>query len=61
VNTVAIPMADFSLGIDHPKPIELAGQRVAPNICWEDAFGEEIIRQLPEATLLVTSRTSRVR
>jgi apolipoprotein N-acyltransferase len=26
---------------------------VAPNICWEDAFGEEIIRQLPEATLLV--------
>jgi apolipoprotein N-acyltransferase len=53
VNTVAIPMADFSLGTDHPKPLELAGQRVAPNICWEDAFGEEIIRQLPEATLLV--------
>ena len=53
VNTVAIPMADFSLGTDHPKPLDLAGQRVAPNICWEDAFGEEIIRQLPEATLLV--------
>jgi apolipoprotein N-acyltransferase len=53
VNTVAIPMADFSLGTDHPKPLGLAGQRVAPNICWEDAFGEEIIRQLPEATLLV--------
>jgi len=53
VNTVAIPMADFSLGTDHPKPLDLAGQRVAPNICWEDAFGEEIIRQLPDATLLV--------
>jgi len=53
VNTVAIPMADFSLGTSHPKPLALAGQRVAPNICWEDAFGEEIIRQLPEATLLV--------
>jgi apolipoprotein N-acyltransferase len=53
VNTVAIPMADFSLGREDPKPLALAGQRVAPNICWEDAFGEEIIRQLPEATLLV--------
>jgi len=53
VNTVAIPMSDFSLGSDHPRPLALAGQRVAPNICWEDAFGEEIIRQLPEATLLV--------
>jgi apolipoprotein N-acyltransferase len=53
VKTVAIPMSDFSLGKENPKPLALAGQRVAPNICWEDAFGEEIIRQLPEATLLV--------
>jgi apolipoprotein N-acyltransferase len=53
VNTVAIPMSDFSLGTENPKPLDLAGQKVAPNICWEDAFGEEIIRQLPEATLLV--------
>ena len=53
VKTVAIPMSDFSLGEERPKPLSLAGQRVAPNICWEDAFGEEIIRQLPEATLLV--------
>jgi len=53
VKTVAIPMSDFSLGKENPQPLSLAGQRVAPNICWEDAFGEEIIRQLPEATLLV--------
>jgi apolipoprotein N-acyltransferase len=53
VNTVAIPMSDFSLGTANPKPLGLAGQQVAPNICWEDAFGEEIIRQLPQATLLV--------
>jgi apolipoprotein N-acyltransferase len=26
---------------------------VAVNICYEDLFGEEIIRQLPEASLLV--------
>jgi apolipoprotein N-acyltransferase len=53
VETVSIPLGDFSRGPTHPKPLALAGQRVAPNICYEDAFGEEIIRQLPEATLLV--------
>ena len=53
VKTFAIPLSNFSLGPEHPRPLALAGQRVAPNICWEDAFGEEIIRQLPEATLLV--------
>jgi len=53
VKTFAIPLSNFSLGSKNPKPLALAGQRVAPNICWEDAFGEEIIRQLPEATLLV--------
>jgi apolipoprotein N-acyltransferase len=53
VRTLKIPLSDFSLGQKNPRPLALAGQRVAPNICWEDAFGEEIIRQLPEATLLV--------
>jgi len=53
VKTFAIPLSDFSSGPANPKPLALAGQLVAPNICWEDAFGEEIIRQLPEATLLV--------
>jgi apolipoprotein N-acyltransferase len=53
VRTLAIPLADFSLGPENPRPLALAGQLIAPNICWEDAFGEEIIRQLPEATLLV--------
>ncbi len=53
VKTFAIPLSDFSLGPEHPRALALAGQLVAPNICWEDAFGEEIIRQLPEATLLV--------
>jgi len=47
------PALGFFPGSKNPKPLALAGQRVAPNICWEDAFGEEIIRQLPEATLLV--------
>lgn len=31
----------------------VAGQRVAPNICYEDLFGEELLAALPDATLLV--------
>jgi apolipoprotein N-acyltransferase len=52
VNVLAIPLQDFNRGGTDQRPLEVAGQRVAVNICYEDAFGEEIIRQLPEATLL---------
>jgi len=47
-----IPLSDFSAGGRNQQPLVVAGQRVAVNVCYEDAFGEEIIRQLPEATLL---------
>ena len=53
VGVLAIPLQDFSRGPSDPKPLEIAGQRVAVNVCYEDVFGEEIIRQLPAATLLV--------
>ena len=53
VSVLAIPLQDFSRGGEDQRPLVIAGQRVAVNICYEDAFGEEIIRQLPEATLLV--------
>ncbi len=52
VNVLAIPLQDFSRGGEDQRPLAVAGQRVAVNICYEDAFGEEIIRQLPEATVL---------
>ena len=48
-----IPMSDFTAGSPHQPPLELHGQRVAVNICYEDSFGEEIITALPAATLLV--------
>jgi apolipoprotein N-acyltransferase len=53
VGVLAIPLQDFSRGSTDQRPLEVAGQRVAMNICYEDVFGEEIIRQLPAATLLV--------
>ena len=53
VRVLSIPLADFSLGATDQRPMAIAGQRVAINVCYEDAYGAEIIRQLPEATLLV--------
>ena len=52
MNLLHIPMSDFSPGAQVQKPMRVAGQKIAVNICYEDVFGEEIIRQLPEATML---------
>jgi len=52
-NMLDIPMDDLARGDARQPPLSVAGQRVAANICYEDVFGEEIIRALPEATLLV--------
>ena len=52
INVLRIPLSDFSRGGLDQQPMHLAGQKVAVNICYEDVFGEEIIKQLPEATLL---------
>jgi len=50
---VSIPMADQTRGVAHQPPLQLGGQKVAVNICYEDVFGEELIRSLPEATLML--------
>ncbi|HEY5899137.1 MAG TPA: apolipoprotein N-acyltransferase [Burkholderiales bacterium] len=50
---VNIPMSDFSSGSADQALLAAAGQTIAPNICYEDAFGDEIARRLPAATLLV--------
>ena len=48
-----IPLSDFSPPADDPRPMQIAGHKVAINICYEDAFGAEIAAQLPDAELLV--------
>jgi len=47
-----IPMGDLARGGKLQTPLDVVGQHVAVNICYEDAFGEEVIRALPQATLL---------
>lgn len=49
----SIPMSDQTRGAPDQAPMVLDGQQVALNICYEDLFGAEIIRALPQATLLL--------
>jgi apolipoprotein N-acyltransferase len=53
VDFMQVPMSDFSAGPAVQPPLAVAGQRAGISICYEDAFGEEVIRELPQATLLV--------
>ncbi|MDR1935622.1 MAG: apolipoprotein N-acyltransferase [Candidatus Accumulibacter sp.] len=48
-----IPMSSFTPGEKTQAPFLIDEQKIAVNICYEDAFGEEIIRALPDATLLL--------
>lgn len=50
-----IPLSNFAPGEATQRPLALAGEQLAVNICYEDVFGAEIIRQLPQATLLVNA------
>lgn len=53
VSVLSIPLQDFSRGGAEQQPLRVGGLRVAVNVCYEDVFGEEIIRQLPAANVLV--------
>jgi apolipoprotein N-acyltransferase len=53
IEVLHVPLSDFARGDAKQAPLAVGGQRVAANICYEDAFGEEIIRQLPAASVLV--------
>ncbi|MBW6475535.1 MAG: apolipoprotein N-acyltransferase [Chromatiales bacterium] len=48
-----LPMSSFSRGERWQPLLQAAGQPIAASVCYEDAFGEELIDFLPEATLLV--------
>jgi len=50
---LAIPLADQTPGPPDQAPFDAAGQRLAVNICYEDAFGAELIPSARNATLLV--------
>lgn len=49
----SIPLSDFTAGATQQAPLILGEQKIAPNICYEDLFGEELLTALPAATLLI--------
>ncbi|MEO5703333.1 MAG: apolipoprotein N-acyltransferase [Gammaproteobacteria bacterium] len=50
-----LPMSGFSPGLRDQRLLQVAGHKVGISICYEDVFGEEVIHNLPEASLLVNA------
>jgi apolipoprotein N-acyltransferase len=50
---MSLPYSDFARGGDAQPPLEILGQHIGVSICYEDAFGDELIGVLNRATLLV--------
>lgn len=50
---MSLPYSDFARGSDAQPPLEILDQHIGVSICYEDAFGDELIGVLDRATLLV--------
>ena len=55
INFFDLPMSGFTPGQYNQPLLTAAKQIIAPTICYEDAFGEDLIRFLPEATLILNA------
>ena len=50
-----MPLSDFKRGGIGQEPFDMAGQKVAFNICYEDGFGDELIDSARKSTLLANA------
>ncbi|MEE8094467.1 MAG: apolipoprotein N-acyltransferase [Gammaproteobacteria bacterium] len=50
---MSLPYNDVVRGEAGQPPLDVAGEKIAVTICYEDVFGSEQLHYLPEATLLV--------
>jgi apolipoprotein N-acyltransferase len=53
MSTLHIPMSNLSPAPEPQSPLRVAGHAVGVSVCYEDAFGEEIVQALPQASMLV--------
>ena len=51
---VNIPLSDFNRGAISQPSFDWQGQRIAPNICYEDLFGEELAARFIDPALAPT-------
>jgi apolipoprotein N-acyltransferase len=54
VQMLNIPLGDFTRGDVAQPSMALKGERIAPNICYEDLFGEELARSFASPTTAPT-------
>lgn len=54
VDLMTIPLGDFARGPKVPPSFHFSGQRIAPNICYEDLFGEELALRFADPRLAPT-------
>ncbi len=54
VDMMRIPLGDFARGPKVPVSFAYAGQRIAPNVCYEDLFGEELALRFADEALAPT-------
>lgn len=50
-----MPLSDFKRGGIGQEPFDMAGEKVAFNICYEDGFGDELIASAKKSTLLANA------
>jgi glyoxylase-like metal-dependent hydrolase (beta-lactamase superfamily II) len=50
---MSLPNSDFAAGSDTQAPLAVAGQTLAPTICYEDAYGVEQLALVRKSSLLV--------
>jgi apolipoprotein N-acyltransferase len=48
VRLMNIPLGDFNRGAIVQPPFQWAGERLSPNICYEDLFGEDLAAQFAD-------------
>jgi apolipoprotein N-acyltransferase len=54
IRMMEIPLGDFNRGSLAQAPFEWRGERLAPNICYEDLFGEELGANFKDAATAPT-------
>ncbi len=50
---MSLPYSDAVSGAAGQPPLDVAGEKIAVTICYEDVFGAEQLHYFPEATLIV--------
>lgn len=49
---MSLPYSDFNRGAAEQAPLEVAGQRIAAGVCYEDAYGGTLLPAMRTATML---------